>query len=185
MKKLFGFLLICGICSAQNLTEQYRATADKLIDAALRDNDGYAKLAFLCDRIGNRLSGSESLSRAIAWGADTMKRDGLDHVQVIPVKVPHWVRGAESARFDWGRGSDAAHAGAGDERRDSAGRNHGRCCGGQRFRRTRQTRTERASPAKSFCSTKFIRDMGRRRFIEPEGRQGRQRSGRSQYWFDR
>ena len=46
----------------QDLTEQYRHTADKLIDAALADNEGYNRLAFLCYRIGNRLSGSASLS---------------------------------------------------------------------------------------------------------------------------
>ncbi len=82
-----------------NLTEQYRAAADRLIDASLTDTDGYAKLAYLCDRIGNRLSGSESLTRAIKWGEEQMKRDGLSNVRVIPVKVPHWVRGAESARM--------------------------------------------------------------------------------------
>jgi hypothetical protein len=81
----------------QNLTDQYRATADRLITAALADHDGYSKLSYLCDRIGNRLSGSDSLPRAIAWAEETMKRDGLSNVRTIPVKVPHWVRGAESA----------------------------------------------------------------------------------------
>src|SRR5579885_3457599 len=90
----------CVLASAQNLTEQYRPTADRLIDAALADNDGYAKLAYLCDRIGARLSGSESLERAIKWAEETMKRDGLTNVRTIPVKVPHWVRGAESARLE-------------------------------------------------------------------------------------
>lgn len=93
-------VLLCGSFSfAQNLTDQYRATADRLIDAALADHDGYVKLAYLCDRIGNRLSGSESLPRAIKWAAETMKQDGLSNVRTIPVKVPHWVRGAESARM--------------------------------------------------------------------------------------
>jgi hypothetical protein len=95
------FVLVAAVClpfsQAQNVTDQYRATADRLINAALADNDGYAKLAYLCDRIGNRLSGSVSLPRAIAWAEETMKRDGLSNVRTIPVKVPHWVRGAESA----------------------------------------------------------------------------------------
>ena len=82
-----------------NLTERYRTTADKLIDAALADTEGYNRLAYLCYRIGNRLSGSPSLERAIAWSAEQMKEAGLSNVRIIPTKVPHWVRGAESARM--------------------------------------------------------------------------------------
>jgi len=77
----------------------YRATADRLIDAALADTDGYNRLAYLCYRIGNRLSGSTGLEKAVAWSAEQMKAAGLSNVRVIPVKVPHWVRGAESARM--------------------------------------------------------------------------------------
>ena len=82
---------------APNLADQYRETANKLIDAALVDHDGLDKLAFLCDRIGNRLSGSTGLEKAIAWAASQMKADGLVNVATPPVKVPHWVRGGESA----------------------------------------------------------------------------------------
>lgn len=88
-----------GVTFAADLTEQYRATADKLIDAALADTEGYNRLAFLCYRIGNRLSGSPGLEKAIAWSVDTMKAAGLSNVRVITTKVPHWVRGAESARL--------------------------------------------------------------------------------------
>jgi hypothetical protein len=82
-----------------DLADQYKSVADRLIDAALADNDGYQKLAYLCDRIGARLSGMPSLDRAIEWSEATMKRDGLSNVRVIPVKVPKWVRGAESAQM--------------------------------------------------------------------------------------
>src|SRR5579871_1953317 len=99
MKNVFRLSLLCIVMSGQGLTDQYRLAADRLIDAALADTDGYAKLAYLCDRIGNRLSGSESLDRAIQWSEEQMKRDGLSNVRTIPVKVPHWVRGAESARL--------------------------------------------------------------------------------------
>ncbi|MEO8370575.1 MAG: M20/M25/M40 family metallo-hydrolase [Candidatus Solibacter sp.] len=92
--------LMAGIPAfAADLTEQYRATADKLIDAALADTEGYNRLAYLCYRIGHRLSGSPGLEKAIAWSVETMKAAGLSNVQVIPAKVPHWVRGAESARM--------------------------------------------------------------------------------------
>jgi hypothetical protein len=97
MRVLLVVVLFTSAAFGQNLTDQYRSTAERLINAALADHDGYSKLAYLCDRIGNRLSGSESLPRAIAWAEETMKRDGLSNVRTIPVKVPHWVRGAESA----------------------------------------------------------------------------------------
>jgi len=82
-----------------NLTEQYRDTADKLIRAAMADHEGYDRLAYLCYRIGNRLSGSMGLERAIAWSVEQMKAAGLSNVRVIPTKVPHWVRNSESAKM--------------------------------------------------------------------------------------
>jgi hypothetical protein len=98
-KFLLSFALAGGATLAADLTGQYKPVADKLIDAALADNDGYAKLAYLCDRIGARLSGMPSLDRAIQWASATMKSDGLSNVRVIPVKVPKWVRGEESAQL--------------------------------------------------------------------------------------
>jgi hypothetical protein len=79
------------------LNEQYRERASKLIDASLADQGGMDKLAYLCDRIGNRLSGSAALEKAVAWSAAQMKADGLTNVVTPHVKVPHWVRGNESA----------------------------------------------------------------------------------------
>jgi hypothetical protein len=79
------------------LAEQYHDTASKLIDAALLDQDGMEQLSYLCDRIGNRLSGSPALERAVVWAAGQMKADGLSNVVTPRVRVPHWVRGNESA----------------------------------------------------------------------------------------
>jgi carboxypeptidase Q len=79
-----------------NVAKTYRDVARKLIDAALADEAGYEKLSYLCDRIGNRLSGSDNLPKAIAWSAEQMKKDGLVNVSTPPVKVPRWVRGKES-----------------------------------------------------------------------------------------
>jgi carboxypeptidase Q len=79
------------------ISDRYSATSQRLIDAALRDTDGLARLEYLCDRIGNRLSGSASLERAIEWSAAEMKKAGLENVRTPPVKVPKWVRGKESA----------------------------------------------------------------------------------------
>jgi hypothetical protein len=79
------------------IAEHYGAIAQKIIDAAMRDTDGLARLEYLCDRIGNRLSGSANLEHAVEWSAAEMKRAGLENVQTIPVKVPKWVRGKEWA----------------------------------------------------------------------------------------
>ena len=79
-----------------SIASQYGSTANQIIDAALHDDAGYARLVTLCDRIGNRLSGSESLLRAVKWSAEEMKKAGLTHVVTPPVMVPHWVRGKES-----------------------------------------------------------------------------------------
>lgn len=85
--------------STPSLTETYRDRAARLIGAALTDDGGWNKLEYLCDRIGNRIDGSPALTRAIEWVASEMRREGLSNVQTPLVKVPHWVRGLESARL--------------------------------------------------------------------------------------
>jgi carboxypeptidase Q len=74
--------------------DRQRATAAAIIKAARGDDGAYTKLAYLTDRIGNRLAGSPGLTAAIAWAAAEMKRDGHD-VRTEKVMVPHWKRGAE------------------------------------------------------------------------------------------
>lgn len=76
--------------------DDYRAAAARIIGAALVTDRAYRRLAYLTDRIGNRLSGSENLERAIEWALAEMKRDGLENVRGEKVMVPHWVRGEES-----------------------------------------------------------------------------------------
>jgi Iap family predicted aminopeptidase len=78
---------------------KYRDSANKLIDAALASNTGLNRLEYLCYRIGSRLSGSQALDEAIAWSMPMMESSGLDNVRRIPVTVPKWVRGAESAEL--------------------------------------------------------------------------------------
>jgi carboxypeptidase Q len=76
--------------------DRYRAAAARIIGAALTSDRAYSRLAHLTDHIGNRLSGSQNLERAIEWAVTEMKRDGLDNVRTEKVMVPHWVRGEES-----------------------------------------------------------------------------------------
>jgi carboxypeptidase Q len=92
-------LLGAAPCRAQTIPQDYRAPADRLIDAALGDSAAFERLTTLVDRFGHRLSGSESLERALDWIMEEMRADGLDNVRGEPVMVPHWVRGDESAEL--------------------------------------------------------------------------------------
>ncbi len=95
MRSLLIVLAAIVATAAPPLSDTYKAAADRLIDAALADDGTYRKLTYLCDRIGNRLSGSKSLDQAIEWAAAEMKKDGLADVTTPAVTVPHWVRGEE------------------------------------------------------------------------------------------
>ena len=77
----------------------YQATANRIIGAARKKNDSYLKLQELCDDIGCRLSGSESLDKAIDWAVASMKKDGHENVQKERVNVRKWVRGNESVQM--------------------------------------------------------------------------------------
>jgi carboxypeptidase Q len=71
----------------------------RLIDAGLHSDGAYTTLAWLTDRIGPRLSGSENLEKAVTWTADEMRRARLDNVRTESVMVPHWVRGDAAGRI--------------------------------------------------------------------------------------
>lgn len=84
---------------AHSWLEAYREPASRLIGAAVADTFAWERLAVLTDTIGNRLSGTPQLDRAIAWAVDEMKRDGLENVHTERAMVPRWVRGTESAEI--------------------------------------------------------------------------------------
>ena len=103
---ILGVLLLAVSATAQipsqnrvHWLDPYRETAARLIKAATADDFAWRRLAEMTDTHGNRLSGSENLSRAIVWAAETMKKDGLENVRLEPVMVPRWVRGRESAEI--------------------------------------------------------------------------------------
>ena len=77
--------------------DPYREPAGRLIGEAVSSTFAWQRLAVLTDTIGNRLSGSPALDRAIEWAVAEMKKDGLENVHTERVMVPKWVRGAESA----------------------------------------------------------------------------------------
>jgi hypothetical protein len=98
-----SLFLLAGSCAlalaadGSTVAAGYRESADKLIDAALSSDAGLNRLEYLCYRIGNRLSGSLALMKAVDWSVGEMKGVGLQNVHIISTKVPRWIRGEESA----------------------------------------------------------------------------------------
>ncbi len=108
--RLFRAVMSLGLCLAllpvlprvaggQSIDERYSAVADRIIEAALADSAAYERLALFVDLFGHRLSGSESLERAIGWTLEQMRADGLENVHGEEAMVPVWVRGEESAEL--------------------------------------------------------------------------------------
>jgi len=89
-------LALAGAPQGQTWLEAYREPARRIVDESRASSFAWERLAELGDTFGNRLSGSENFDAAARWAADQMRRDGLENVRRDPVKVPHWVRGAES-----------------------------------------------------------------------------------------
>ena len=67
-------------------------------DTALHSDWAYARLADMTDLIGPRLSGSAGAAAAVQQVAEAMRQLGAT-VTLQPVKVPHWVRGVETAEI--------------------------------------------------------------------------------------
>jgi carboxypeptidase Q len=76
-----------------------RPDAERLLAAATADASAWRRLAEMTDTFGHRLSGSESLGRAMQWVIAAMKADGLENVRTEPVIVPRWIRGHEQAEI--------------------------------------------------------------------------------------
>lgn len=76
---------------------------EKVKTAALASDYAYRQLAYLTENIGPRPSGSRAAQAAVEYVATQMRNIGLD-VQLEQVKVPHWVRGTETAELVAGPG---------------------------------------------------------------------------------
>ncbi|KAM4633286.1 carboxypeptidase Q-like [Polymixia lowei] len=95
--------------------QSYANVVKQIIDLALSgaaQNRSYSRLANFVDTIGHRVSGSQNLEKAIEYMHKAMTQDGLD-VHLEPVKIPHWVRGEESAEMILPRAKKMAILGLG------------------------------------------------------------------------
>ena len=72
------------------------AALGQIRNAALQSDWAYERLADLTDLIGPRLAGSPGAAAAVTQVAEAMRKLGAK-VTLQPVKVPHWVRGVETA----------------------------------------------------------------------------------------
>lgn len=98
----FTLSLICLAAAAfaqPKFTDQHKKEAQQLMDAAVQSDFAWNRLTFMLDEFGPRFSGSENLENAIEWIVNEMKTEGYDWVWAQPVKVPHWIRGEESAKM--------------------------------------------------------------------------------------
>lgn len=95
---LIIFTVVASV-TAQSITERYRDQVRQLIDASLTTDSAWSRLAYITDTFGPRFSGSQNLEDAIDEIVRMMQNDGFDTVYTEPVKVPHWVRGNESAKM--------------------------------------------------------------------------------------
>src|SRR5271166_4683827 len=82
----------------ENFPPQLLDELAQIKTAALADDYAYRQIAHLTENIGPRPSGSLQAKAAVDYVATELRQLGLD-VQLEEVKVPHWVRGAETAEL--------------------------------------------------------------------------------------
>lgn len=77
------------------IEDAYRAPVGRIVERSQGSEFAWEWLETLCVDIGHRISGSESLERAVDWSATEL--EGIEGVEVTrqPVDVPRWVRGEE------------------------------------------------------------------------------------------
>jgi carboxypeptidase Q len=70
--------------------------AVRIAGGALVGGHAFSIVQSLVDQVGSRLAGTPGADRAVEWALREMRAVGLQNVRKEPVRVPRWVRGAES-----------------------------------------------------------------------------------------
>ncbi len=101
-----------AVCCAAPRGVAEEPTADEkmlraLYTAALTTSPAYEHLRELTARFPGRLSGSKNLKGAVQWARTVLEQTGVDRVELQPVMVPHWERGApEIVRYHRSQSAD-------------------------------------------------------------------------------
>ncbi|MBI1849869.1 MAG: M20/M25/M40 family metallo-hydrolase [Planctomycetes bacterium] len=82
--------------SAGPTTADYLDAASRIVGREMVDGQAFARLRYLTDHIGPRLSGSPQANLAVEWAVKRFTEDGIV-ARAERVMAPHWVRGDESA----------------------------------------------------------------------------------------
>jgi carboxypeptidase Q len=96
MKKtlLLAAALLSSPAFAQNLSQ-----AERLRDAALKDDVAWDIVEGLTTEVGPRPGGSAAEARAREWAVRKLKSLGFRNVHIEPSRMQVWVRGAETAEI--------------------------------------------------------------------------------------
>jgi len=78
------------------ITPEIRSEMERVLKAAMAGDYAYQQLRHLCNNIGPRLAGSPQAQFAAEYVGAEMRKLGLE-VTLEKTKVPHWVRGVETA----------------------------------------------------------------------------------------
>jgi carboxypeptidase Q len=102
MKKPFlsaAFLPLLAVAVPAFASAQPAAPAERLRDAALKDDVAYDIVEGLTTEVGPRLAGTEAEARAREWAVRRLKALGFSNVHVETYDMPVWVRGEEQAEI--------------------------------------------------------------------------------------
>lgn len=87
---VFCSLLVCSQLFGQSSDS---IMIRKIFNESLENGKAYEWLTDLTENIGGRLSGSPQAAHAVEWAKTRMIEAGADTTYLMPVMVPHWIRG--------------------------------------------------------------------------------------------
>jgi hypothetical protein len=102
--RLTPAVLGVALCFCPTRAAEDSAADEKMLralyTAALAGSPAYGQLRDLTTRHPGRLAGSKNLEGAVQWARSVLEQTGADRIELQPVMVPHWERGApETVRY--------------------------------------------------------------------------------------